>query len=79
MSTVIDVHTPDGKRHRHVSSFQTGDVEARDLADGGVEIVAVHATREFRGQDGTVVRAATRSEEVVGTYPAGSTVKYVAR
>lgn len=79
MSTVIEVHTPDGDRHRHVSSAQNGDVEARHLPDGGSGIVGVHLTREIRGQDRGVVRAATRTEEVLGRYLAGSRLEYVPR
>lgn len=77
MSTVIDVHTPDGQRHRHVTSAQSGEVEVRDLSDGGVEVVGVHATPEIRS--GSVSRPATRREAVLGAYPAGSRVEYVAR
>lgn len=76
MSTVIDVHTPDGQRHRHVTSAQNGEVELRDLSDGGLEVVGVHATLEIRS--GTVSRPATRRQEVLGSYPAGSRVEYVA-
>ena len=73
---MIDVHTPDGQRHRHVTSLQNGEVEARELSDGRVEVVGVHATREIR--NGSVPRPATSREEVLGSYPAGSRVEYVA-
>ncbi|WP_143278507.1 hypothetical protein [Blastococcus haudaquaticus] len=77
MSTVIDVHTPDGDRHRHVSSAQNGELETRHLADGAIEIIGLHLSPEVRGRDGGVLRPATRREEVLGRYSAGSKVVYV--
>lgn len=79
MSTVIDVHTPDGTGDRHVTSAQNGEVEVHDLSAGGLKIVGVHSTREVRGQDSSTVRVARRSEQALGTYPAGSRVEYIAR
>jgi hypothetical protein len=76
MSTVIDVYTPDGKRHRHATSAQNGEVEVRALPNGGVEVVGVHATPEIR--NGSLYRPGHRGEEVLGTYPAGSRVEYIA-
>lgn len=77
MSRLIDVHTPDGERHRHVDSFQNGRVEARTLADGTIEVIGVHETKEIRSFGGGVTRAASRTEQVLGTYPADSRIEYL--
>lgn len=79
MSAAYDIHTPDGRKHRHVESMQNGLLEIRTTQDGSIEVVGVHATKEVRGQDGEVVRPASRHVEVLGTYPAGSRVEQVAR
>lgn len=78
MST-IDVFTPDGTRHRHADSAQTGRVEVRPLEGGGFEVIGVRETKEVRAWGGQVVRPASRSEDVLAAYPEGSRIDYLTR
>jgi hypothetical protein len=78
MSAAFDIQTPGGEKHRHIESMQNGRLEIGTTRDGSVEVVGVHATKEVRGWGGGVARPASRREEVLGTYPAGSRVEQVA-
>ena len=46
------------------------------MPGAGVEIVGIHATPEIRS--GSVSRPSTRRVKVLGTYPSGSRIEYVA-
>lgn len=72
MISRIQIETPDGQQATHVRSAQNGDLELRRLADGGFEVLGVTQVRALRSHQG-LNRPARREEEVLGTYPPGST------
>jgi hypothetical protein len=79
MTTVIDVYPPNGDKQRHMSSWQTGDIEVQQRSDGGVVIVGVNQVPEVRGWDGDVGRPASRTEMELASYPPGTAIDFVSR
>lgn len=75
MPKIINVHTPDGKSHRHVSSLQNGNVEAHRTADGSIQVLGVKDTPRIELYE--TIRPATHFETVLGTYPPGSRVESI--
>lgn len=79
MSAVFDFYPPGEQKQRHIDSAQNGKIDVRVLDDGSIQVLGVHVTRQVIGQNGETVRAATRREGVLATYPAGTRVEQVAR
>lgn len=74
MTNIIDVVTPTGEKHRHARSFQNGRVEVRDRPDGGFDVLGIRETTEVRSWGSSApTRPASRTEDVLGSYPPGST------
>lgn len=69
----IKVKTPAGQDATHVRSHQNGDLKLRLRPDGGFDVLGVHETAEVRSHNDGLIRPARRDEEVLGTYPPGST------
>lgn len=72
MANLISVVTPDGETHKHGRKSNSDDIQLRRLADGGLEVLNVHETGDVSSWGG-MSRPGTYSEEILGTYPPGST------
>lgn len=75
MAKFINVFTPDGQSHRHISSFQNGTVEAQQLPDGSIQILGVKDTPRIETYE--LIRPASHFEEVLATYPRGTRIEAI--
>lgn len=67
------VTTPDGAEHRHIETAQTPSLEVETTEDGSVCVLSVRESRAITRPGMGTIRPASRSVELLRTYPPGST------
>lgn len=73
MANLITVTTPDGEKHKHGREANYEDMQVRHLTNGGLEVISVRETSNVKSFGAGVTRPGYRTEDVVGSYPPGST------